>query len=746
MNARTLRSLFAMLATVTLLAASCAREKSTTAPPSAAKPSAPIPSRPATDAVSALPPTSATLKSPPATLSEFAGAADRFGDIISIPTFEQSPAAVVATTDATIVEASTRLDELAAQDPTAATFDSTVLALDDIMYPVLSATNRLYLIKETSTDPDVRESATSQVQRLQDWFTDAQYREDVYTVCKAFEDAYRAGRRARLFGEDLRLLEETMRDYRRAGLHLDAATRDRVVVLQKELTSLSTTFGTNITNANVTVFFTEEELAGVPESLLDQLKAQGKVENGVEHYGIKATVTPQFVTAMQNMSSEASRKKLKTARYSVAQAENTPILNELIRVRDEIAHLLGYNSWNDYQIEPKMAKTGDRAIRFVTDLKEGLEPKFQAELAEMAALKRVETGDPNATIRHWDWRYYENQLKKQKYDIDSEALRVYFPLDRVIEGLFGIYEEIFGIQIDRVAAPWVWFDEVALYAVRDAATREPLGMVYFDLFPREGKYNHFAQFDITGGKQLRDGRYQRPVCALVCNFTPPRGDAPSLLSHAEVETFFHEFGHAMHTILTRARHARFAGTNVPRDFVEAPSQMLEAWVWDTSVLDRFAADYRDPSKNIDPKILARMKEAKRATIGTFYRRQLALATADLRMHQTGETKDSQEVMNQAFEDVFLPAPSGTNMAAYFGHMTGYDSGYYGYAWADAIAVDLATAFADSPDGLMSKEIGRRLRDEIYGAGGGRDVEKSIRAFLGRERSLSPFLREIGIEN
>ena len=690
-------------------------------------------------------PTATRTTAGPVTLESLQRTAERIGSIISLPTFERTPAEVVAATDEAIAAADDALDAIASQPPTSATFESTILALDDAGYPVITVANRMFLIKETSTAPAVRRAATEQVERLSNWFTSAQYREDVYAVCRAFADAYDAGRRPRLFGEHQRLFTETMRDYRRAGFELDAPTRARVEDLQKELTALATRFNTNITNASVTVLLTTDEMIGAPESLLEQAREQGDTRHGERLFGVKVTVTPQFVTAMSNLTSEEARRRLKTARYSVMQDENTPILDEMLRVRDEIADLLGYASWDDYQIEIKMAGSGARAMSFVDDLTTGLEPKFRAELAELAALKRAETGDRTATIQHWDWRYYENQLKKQKYDIDTEALRVYFPLDRTLAGMFGVYEEIFGLRIEPVKAPWVWFDGVTLYGVSDAQTGEPMGLVYLDLFPREGKYNHFAQFDIIGAKRLRDGRVQRPVCALICNFTPPRGRIPSLLSHAEVETLFHEFGHAMHTILTRAETARFAGTNVPRDFVEAPSQMLEAWVWDTDVLDRFAADYRDPSKKIDPAILARMEEAKKATIGVFYRRQLALGTADLRMHDAGRSKSSQDIMNAAWEDVFLPAPAGTNMAAYWGHLTGYDAGYYGYAWADAIAADLATAFKDSPDGLMSREVGRRLRDEIYAPGGSRDIDASIRAFLGRDRSLDAFLEDLGIE-
>jgi thimet oligopeptidase len=267
------------------------------------------------------------------------------------------------------------------------------------------------------------------------------------------------------------------------------------------------------------------------------------------------------------------------------------------------------------------------------------------------------------------------------------------------------------------------------------------------MFPREGKYNHFAQFGITEGKRLSSGQYQRPTVALVCNFPTPAPGKPSLLSHNDVETLFHEFGHAMHSILTRANHARFAGTSVPRDFVEAPSQMLQHWIWDKKVLDSFAADYRDPSKKIPAEILAKLKEAKLATEATFYRRQLSFGILDLTLH-TRINKDNANqtlpISNQVLGDVFLPTPPDTAFIAYFAHLMGYDASYYGYAWADAISSDMATVFKKSPNGFYDSKAGRRLRDEIYAPGGSRDVNISIHEFLGRERSINPFLEDIGI--
>jgi thimet oligopeptidase len=291
-------------------------------------------------------------------------------------------------------------------------------------------------------------------------------------------------------------------------------------------------------------------------------------------------------------------------------------------------------------------------------------------------------------------------------------------------------------------------DDLQLWTVTDTRSREPLGFFYLDLFPREGKYNHFAVFGIIEGKRLADGMYQRPVCSLVCNFPPPSADKPSLLKHSDVETLFHEFGHAMHSVLTRAKFSRFAGTSVPRDFVEAPSQMLENWVWDKKVLDSFAADYRDSSKRIPPEILGQLKASKYAIYGCFYRRQLSFGLMDLNLHTQiteANLNDAIPLANKTLSEVFLPVPEQTALPAYFGHFTGYDAGYYGYAWADAIAADMATVFEKAPNGYLDVNAGRRLRDEIYAVGDSRDVNVSIQKFLGRERSLEPFLKKIGVK-
>ena len=682
-----------------------------------------------------------THRSTPADpLAAFQARAAKYHSIVNVPTFETTPDAVKATADKTIADGNAMLDSIGQLKPGEVNFYNTIRQLDDLNYLVGTASDRLGLIEQTSTNAAVRDAATDAIKKLSDWSVGTDYREDVYAAVKAF-----AATQPVLEGEDKKLFDETLRDYRRAGLDLPKDQRDEVEKLRKQLTALETDFENNVTKATKALKFTKAELEGVPEDFLSQ---QG-IKTGDDEYTLKANITFHYIMVEDNAKLEATRKKMIVAQCNLAREENIPLLQKILVLRDEVAHKLGYASFADYATETRMVKNAATAITFLENLKTGLQPKFDAELEEFRQLKIKETGDANAKIYVWDWRYFANELKKTKYNVDAEQLRVYFPMNRVLDGLFTIYQRIFGLKFEQVEAPYKWVGDLQLYTVSDAKTGEPLGLFYLDLFPRDGKYNHFAEFGITEGKLLPDGRYQRPVCALVCNFPPPQPDKPSLMSHDEVETIFHEFGHAMHTILTRAKYSRFSGTSVPQDFVEAPSQMLENWPWDKTVLDSFAADYRDPKKKIPQDILNQLKASRLATMGMYYRRQLSFGLMDLTLHTQIHATNADDVLplsNKVLSDVSLEVPPDTAFVAYFGHIIGYGAGYYGYAWADAIAADMATVFEKSPDGFFDKTAGMRMRKEIYEVGDSRDVNISIEKFLGRPRSLEPFLKKIGVES
>jgi thimet oligopeptidase len=663
---------------------------------------------------------------------------------LTVPDWPQTPEAIETLAKDTIKKANAALDAIGKLDPKNVTFRNTVVALDDLAYDANNVANQATIIKEANTDPRMRAAAENAVKVLNDWFVTIDYREDVYKSVKAFADT-----NPQLTGEDKKLLDEIMRDYRRAGLALAPGKRKEVEELRKQLSRLGTDFHTNIANAKRLLVFTKAELEGMPEDFF----SKSGIKTGDDAYSVLANVTWQFNEVEENAESEVTRKKLYIARETLAQEKNVALLNQMLTLRNKIALRLGYKSWDDFQTEPRMAKSGATAQKYIEDLVAGIEPKFAAELADLQKMKQLD-GQPQGSdvfaaprINVWDWRYYQNQLKKQKFAIDTQAVRNFFPFQKVLDGMFAIYQRIFGLKFEQVAAPYKWIGDLQLWAVSDAASGQPLGLFYLDMFPRDGKYNHFAEFEIIGGKLLPDGKYQRPTVTLLCNFPPATPDKPSLLSHSEVETLFHEFGHVLHTITTHAKYARFAGTHVPTDFVEAPSQMLQNWVWDKNVLDSFAADYRDPSKKIPAETIQKMKDAKIATAGVLYRRQFAFASFDLALHgphPENAPYDCVAISNPILEKVFLPIDPTTTFVSYFGHLNGYDGGYYGYAWADAIAADMATVFENAPEGYFDRQGGMRLRNEIYAMGDSRDVNESIEKFLGRKQSVQPFLKKIGI--
>jgi thimet oligopeptidase len=676
--------------------------------------------------------------STPDPLRAFQARAAQYHSVITVPAFETAPDQIAATVRQTLANGNAALDRIGRLAPAAVTFTNTFVALDDLDYQVGRASERLGLIEQTSPSAAVRDAATDAIKQLSQWSVGIDYREDVYHALTAF-----AATAPRLAGEDKKLLDETLRDYRRAGLALPRAQRDEVEQLRKELTGLETDYENNVTKAEKSVKFTKAELAGVPADFLAQVKT------GADEYTVQANITWHYLSLMDNGSVEATRKKFLIAHDNLAREVNLPLLEKILAKRDTLAKKLGYANYADFATEPRMVKNGATATKFLADLKSGLQPKFAAELETFRQMKVKATGDPNAVINIWDWRYFSNQLKKEKYNVDAEQLRVYFPYQHVLDGMFAIYQRIFGLKFERIEPPYKWVGDLQLYAVSDAQTGEPMGLFYLDMFPREGKYNHFAMFPIIEGKRLPDGIYQRPVMSMICNFPAPTKDHPPLLSHDDVETIFHEFGHVMHGVLTRANYARFSGTSVPQDFVEAPSQMLENWAWDKSVLDTFAADYRDPSKKIPAEILAQLKAARLATEGTRYRRQLSFGLMDLALHSritATNAADTLALSNEELGSGFLPMVPDTAFIAYFGHIIGYGSGYYGYAWADAIAADMATVFEQSPGGYFDEAAGMRLRKEIYEVGDSRDVNVSIEKFLGRPRSATPFLKRIGVES
>ncbi len=680
------------------------------------------------------------LSAAEATLSDFQALAQRHGTVLKLPDYPLTPAAVNAAGEESIKRAEAALAMLAKQDRAKLAFASTFAACDAATAPVGDAYQMLNTVSEAHPDKAMRDTARDMGVKLQEWSVALDYRDDIYQVLKAYADTKPA-----LDREQQRLMDEQMRNYRRAGLALPPAERAEVEKLRKDLANLNTEFAVNINEARGPVDLTAGELAGVPQSFLDS----PGVKQPDGRYRVMANVTWHAVAIAENADNPETRRKVYYARTQLAREKNVAVLQKLVALRADIARRLGYATWADYQVETRMVKTGGAAVKFEEDLVTGLQPKFAAEMETLRALKARHAGQPAAVLEPWDLGYYTNKLLKERYAVDTEKLRVYFPYQATLRGMFTLYEKIFGLKFTEVAPPYAWAPGVELFVVQDAATDVPLGAFYLDMFPREGKFNHFACFPQKSGGVMADGNYDLPVEALLCNFPAPSADQPSLLKQADVVTLFHEFGHVMHGILSRSRFVAQGGFNVPQDFVEAPSQMLENWVWDKAVLDTFAADYRDPTKKIPAETIAALEAARQATEGYATRRQLSFGLIDLNFHArpaaAAANVDVVGESNAVLARVLVPPPADTAFVTYFGHLAGYDGGYYGYLWAKVLALDMASEFKKAPGGFLDAKVGRRLRDEIYAVGHTRDVAESVEKFLGRARSQAPFLEYVGIK-
>jgi thimet oligopeptidase len=676
----------------------------------------------------------------PATLADFQAEAAHANCSLTLPNYPVTPAEVQAQAEQAIAAADKALDALAAQDPAKLNFANTFAAYDAITAKPGDGYLVIGTVAESSTDKAMRDMANDMSVKLQEWSVGLDYREPLYRALKTVADAKPA-----LDKQQQRLVDEQMRTYRRAGLSLPAAERAEVERLRKDLAGLNTQFAVNINETRAPLDFTAAELAGVPQSFLDS----PGVKQPDGRYRVMANITWHAQVIGENADNADVRRRVLTARFQLARETNTPVLAKLVVLRADIAHRLGYASWADYQLEVRMAKTGAAAVKFEEDLVAGLQPKFAAELETLRQMKVAQTGKADAQLEQSDIPYYTNKLKKDKYAIDTEKLRVYFPYQATLEGMFAIYQKIFSLKFTAVEPPYVWAPGVQLYVVADATTGRPMGAFYLDMFPRDGKFNHFACFDQKTGGVMADGHYDLPVAALLCNFPAPSADKPSLLKHADVETLFHEFGHVMHAMLSRSQFVSQGGFNVPLDFVEAPSQMLENWVWDKAVLDTFAADYRDPTKKIPADVIASLVAARQATEGYGTRRQLSIGLLDLDLHTLSADAawqaDVVKIVNDTTARVAVAPPADTFWAAYIGHLAGYDAGYYGYLWAKVMAIDMASVFQQASGGFLDEKVGRRLRDEVYAKGNTRDVGDSVEVFLGRKRSMQPFLEYVGIK-
>jgi thimet oligopeptidase len=473
----------------------------------------------------------------------------------------------------------------------------------------------------------------------------------------------------------------------------------------------------------------------MPESWVEGLEVDD--ESGK----YKVTIAyPHMIPFLENSPRRDLREQLRFKFNTVAVEENRKILEEAVALRQEIAEEFGLPTWSHHRLELRMAKTPERVKEMYDELRDPLTEKAREEISAVTKLLAADTGDD--VVQVWDWSYYDTQQRKTDFGVDNFEVAKYFPLQLVLDGMFELTSEMFGITFREITDFDTWHDDVKCYAIDEAATGEEIARFYLDLFPREGKYGHAAEFPLIRSRLIEDGTYQSPVCAMVANFTKPTKDQPSLLQHGEVETLFHEFGHVLHQNLARTELARFSGTSTERDFVEAPSQIMEHWTWRADVLERFARHY-ETGEPIPSELVSQLVAARRLNKAMWQLRQMAYGWWDQELH-AGSDRDLDAIYSEGAKISLLPPHEGTFALASFGHlMGGYDASYYGYMWAEVFGDDMFSRF--EAEGVTNPEVGMAYRNEVLAKGGTLDADEMLLNFLGREPNKKAFLKKLGIE-
>ncbi|XP_072173264.1 thimet oligopeptidase-like [Diadema setosum] len=621
------------------------------------------------------------------------------------------------------------------------TFNNVIKALADNDCEYGVKRNVLDFPQHVSPSKEVREASTEADKKLSDFDVEMSMRQDVFDNLVAFHEKADA---SSLKPEAKRYLEKRIKYGRRNGLHLPKDVQDKVKALKKRASDISIDFNKNVNDENTILEFTEAELGGLPEDFIKRLEktSEGKCKVTLKY--------PDYFPVMRKAHNPETRRTMEVAFNSRCKVENTKILEELVEIRAKLAKLLGYSTHAEYILELRMAKTPTTVSSFLSGLAEKLRALQQDELQGFLKYKEEDCkkyGYPyDGKINLWDMRYFMNMAEEKRYSVDHNKLKEYFPLEKVIQGSLDIYQNLLGLKFEEVPkdqAP-VWNDDVQMFSVTDTETNQFLGFFYLDLFPREGKFSHAACFGLQPGCIAPDGTRQPSIAAMVANFTKPTPESPSLSTHDEVETFFHEFGHVMHQICAQAEFRMFSGTRVERDFVEAPSQMLENWCWHAEPLRLLSAHYKDGSPLPDDMV-EKLVKARNANAGVFNLRQILLGSFDQTIH-TQDKADTQTIYSKLSNSILgIPASPGTNMCAAFAHLAdGYDAQYYGYLWSEVYSMDMFCS-RFKKEGILSQKVGKEYRKFILEPGGSIDAMDMLRNFLGREPSQEAFLVSKGLK-
>ncbi len=640
-------------------------------------------------------------------------------------------------------EARTSIDELCAGS-VPPTYADTIMCLDDLMERVKTRIGPVTHLLSVAETADLRAAFNEVLPEITEFWTRITLNEPLWNRLEALAETDEA---AGLAGIESRHLETVLRDFRRAGAELPLEGKDRLSAIRLKISQLERRFSENVldaTNAYSLVVTDEARLGGVPAA--DKEQARRKAAEAGEEGWLLTLDYPSFEPMVKYAVDQSLRKELfdaYVARCKDGEFSNVEIIRRLLELRRDLATVLGYADFPDFRLEDHMAKTGGAAFEFVQELTERTRPYWARDMEELRAHARTLGLDD---LYPWDAAYVGEDLRRARYDIDDEAIRPYFPLDRVMDGLFEVARRVFGLVVQRRKIAEVWHPDVLFYDMLEEADGTHLGSFYADWHPRREKRHGAWMNDLSTGGPTAEG-FVPHLGIIAGNLTPPKGETPSLLTHREVETIFHEFGHLLHHLTSRVPIAPMAGINVAWDFVEFPSQIMENWTWEAEALPLFSGHF-ETGEPLPDELYQRMSRARRFMGGWRQMRQLSFGFLDLRLHSDDTLSTEADVLHhiEMLLGDYVPCPAfaKAHTTASFTHIFsgGYAAAYYSYLWSEVLEADAFGRFRES--GIFSREVGRAYLDSILTRGDSDDPEVLFQDFMGRDPDQQALLdRNLG---
>jgi len=631
--------------------------------------------------------------------------------------------------------------EILASDAEPRTFANTMLALEHVTERLDYAMSVIRHLEGVRTTPELREANNAVEPLVSEFYSRIPLHDGLWKQLQKFADTDEA---RGLTGVRKRFLTKTMDSFRRHGAELSESDKAALAAMDVELSTLTTKFGENVldaTNAFELVVTEEVRLAGLPVAAIAAARQSAELK-GVA--GWRFTLqAPSYVPVLTYMDDREIRHQVyeaQSTRASHGEWDNSAVVPRVLELRKKKAELLGFQNFADFVLYDRMAHTGARALSFLRAIETKVRGHFERENAELRIFAAGE-------VEAWDVAYFAEKQRKALYDFDEEELRPYFSTERVVSGMFQIVERLYGITVREKPSVPVWHADVKYYQIEDEAGQF-LGGFYADWYPREDKRGG-AWMDafITGVAQ--PGNFEPHAGAICGNMTAPLGDAPALLTHRDVETIFHEFGHLLHHCLSHVEIRSLAGTSVAWDFVELPSQIMENWCWERDALDLFARHYQT-GEAIPEELFEKMKRARNFRSANMQMRQLGFGIVDLSLHleyspeKYGDVLKYSRAIVQQFSAAGLPENHAllTGFTHLFGSPVGYGAGYYSYKWAEVLDADAFSRFRTA--GVFDRAVGLRFRETILSKGDSEDAAKLYKDFMGRDPDPNALLARAGL--